>query len=275
MKNVKPNRGTSRKKSQQLNAVEKALEILRTFQHEQTSWGVRELSTHLGFSPATVQRILQSLKDYDFVSQDPKSRQYRLGIVYYQFLHILQKTYPVTQAARQFMEALMIRTQETVHLNIIEGAARVCVDTVESPQELKVSMPIGSRSPLYAGASSRCLLAFSPGEFIEDYLKNATMDPLTEKTITDVAKLREELAAIRRQGYAVSLGERNQGLGSISAPILNHRSALLATISLAVPEIRFREESHREFCLRETLQTARDLSRIMGFQHPHAPSASE
>ena len=63
MKNVKPNRGTSRKKSQQLNAVEKALEILRTFQHEQTSWGVRELSTHLGFSPATVQRILQSLKD--------------------------------------------------------------------------------------------------------------------------------------------------------------------------------------------------------------------
>jgi DNA-binding IclR family transcriptional regulator len=250
-----------------LNAVEKALEILLAFQHERASWGVRELSAHLGFSPATVQRILQTLKEYSFVSQDPKSRQYQLGIIYYQFLHILQKTHPVTQAALPFMETLMLQTQETVHLNIIEGTDRVCVDTIESPQELKVSMPIGSRSPLYAGASSKCLLAFSPNDFVEAYLKNIRLLPLTDKTPTDVAALRRELATIREEGYAVSLGERNEGLGSLSAPILNHRNLLLATVSLAVPEIRFKDEAHRSFCLKKILHTAGELSKIMGFQH--------
>jgi DNA-binding IclR family transcriptional regulator len=53
----------------------------------------------------------------------------------------------------------------------------------------------------------------------------------------------------------------------LSAPILNHRNLLLATVSLAVPEIRFKDEAHRSFCLKKILHTAGELSKIMGFQH--------
>ena len=65
----------------QFNSVEKALNILLTFQAEQPLWGVRALAANLGFSPATVQRVLNNLKAYDFVDQDPETRQYRLGNV--------------------------------------------------------------------------------------------------------------------------------------------------------------------------------------------------
>lgn len=249
-----------------LNSVEKAIEILLAFQADRPSWGVRELSAHLGFSPATVQRILQTLKAYSFVDQDSKTRQYHLGNVYYTFLHTLQSTYPITRAAIPFMERLLSRTQETVHLNVIEGMDRVCIDNIESPQDLKVSMPIGSRSPLYAGASSKCLLAFSAPDFIEDYLKKVRLIPLTNKTTTNITKLRKELAVIKKQGYATSLGERNLGLGSISTPILNHRGLLLATISLAIPEIRYKDDDHHKFCVKEILHTAKDFSKIMGYQ---------
>ena len=249
-----------------LNSVEKALKILLAFKAQQPNWGVRELALHLGFSPATVQRILQTLKTHAFVDQDPQTRQYRLGNIYFNFFHILQCTYSITRAAVPFMGHLLSSTKETVHLNVLEGLMRICIDNIESPQNLKASMPIGNSSPLYAGASSKCLLAFSPPDFIENYLNADDLVPLTDSTITNVHRLRAELAEIGRCGYAASLGERTPGLGSLSAPVFDHRGTLLASISLAIPEIRFKDSAHRKFCLKELLHTARDFSHRMGYR---------
>jgi DNA-binding IclR family transcriptional regulator len=248
------------------HSVDKALRLLRTFTSERPMWGVRQLSGHLGFSPATVQRLLQTLRSHGFVDQDPETRQYRLGSIYYTFLNILQSGLPVSRAAVPFMKQLLARTRETVHLNVIDGLHRLCIETIESGQPLKASMPIGSRSPLHAGASSKCLLAYSAQEYIETFLGRGPLSPVTENTITDPARLRGELELIRSQGYAASLGERNPGLGSLSAPVLNHRGVLQAALSLAIPEIRFRSDDHRRLCLQELTKMAGDISKIMGYQ---------
>lgn len=246
------------------NSVQKALQILLAFSTHHPVWGVRELSTHLGFSPATVQRLLQNLKGYGFVDQDPVTRQYRLGNIYFNFLHTLQSTLPITRSALPFMKRLVSVTQETVHLNVIDGMERICVDTLESLQNLKAGMPIGSRSPLYAGASSKCLLAFAEDEFIASYLDQMHLIPITARTIIDKADLSRELAAIRNRGYASSLGERNPGLGSLSVPVLNHQGVLMAALSLAIPEIRFLDKEHCDFCRQNLISNARKLSQVMG-----------
>ncbi len=251
-------------KQQNLNSIEKALNVLLAFDAKQPSWGVRELSSRLNFSPATIQRILQILKTYDFIAQDNKTRQYRLGSIYYRFLNALQSNQPLSRAAVPFMEHLLTLTQETVHLNVINGGKRICIDMLESPKDLKAVMPIGSRSPFHAGASSKCLIAFSPNEFIEKQLETATLEPLTDHTIVDTDKFRAELATIRKQGYAVSLGERNPGIGSLSAPVFSHRGVLAASLSIALPEIRYKDMKHREFCLQELLLATRGISQIMG-----------
>jgi len=244
-------------KEPRLNSVEKALKILKAFEGERSYWGVRELSTHLGFSPATV---------YAFVAQDSQTRQYRLGNIYFSFIQTLQRIYPITRVAQPFMKQLLSLTQETVHLNVIEGDERICIDNMESSQNLKGFMPIGSRSPLYAGASSKCLLAFSDEDFIEAYLQQVKPTAITKNTLTDLKKVRSELEIIRKQGYAASLGERNPGLGSLSAPILDYRGMLLASISLAIPEIRYQDQKRRKEYIRVLLQTAKDLSKVMGFR---------
>lgn len=249
-----------------MNSVEKALSLLTAFTAHHPTWGVRELSSHLGFSPATVQRILQSLKAYGFVAQDSTTRQYRLGNVYFGFLHTLQSAFPLTRAAAPHMQRLMTRTRETVHLNAIDGHERICIDMLESFQHLKASMPIGSRSPLYAGASSKCLLAYSGRAFIETYLHQTVSAPITGNTITEKSRLKSELRTIRSRGYALSLGERNPGLGSISAPVFSHRGLLLGAISLAIPEIRYNDGKHRAFCLDSILEATADLSREMGYR---------
>ncbi len=251
-------------KQQNLNSIEKALKILLAFDAKQTSWGVRELSARLGFSPATIQRILQTLKAYDFIAQDEKTRQYRLGSIYYRFLNALQSNQPLSRAARPFMKHLLALTRETVHLNVVEGDKRICIDMLESPKDLKAVMPIGSRSPFYAGASSKCLIAFSRSEFIAKQLQTMTLEPLTNETTVNIDKLRTELAVIQKQGYAVSLGERNPGIGSLSVPVFSHRETLAASLSIALPEIRYKEIKHRKFCLQELILAAKRISQIMG-----------
>ncbi len=247
-----------------LNAIEKTLKILTSFDAEHTFWGVRELSSHLGFSPATVQRILQTLKQHDFVAQDAQTRRYRLGSAFWTFTQILQQAFPLIETARPFMQQLLLLTQETVHLNVIENFERVCIDSLESPQRLKAGMPAGSRSPLYAGASSKCLLAFASDGFVAGYLQEVSLQAITPETITHKASLKHELANIRRAGFAASLGERNPGLGSLSAPVINHQHQIVASLSLALPALRYQDADHRTHCLNILVTAARDFSRELG-----------
>ncbi len=254
-----------KQESSSYNSIEKAMRVLTAFSVDRPTWGVRELSAHLGFSPSTVQRILQALKRFSFVDQDPKTRLYRLGKVYFRFMDVLQRTHTVNRAAFPHMKQLMSQTRETVHLNVIDGTERVCIDALESPQLLKAVMPIGSRSPLYAGASSKCLLAFSSDEFIEQYLTGVHLVPVTRHTICRMDALRAEIQEIRGRGYAMSLGERTPGLGSLSAPILNPKGIVQAALSLAVPEVRFKEKRHFARCIKALVLTAEAFSEEMGY----------
>lgn len=253
------------------NAIEKAIQILLQFQGDKLNWGVRELSQHLKFSPATVQRILQTLKSYHFVDQDPETRQYFLGNVFYKFLQTLHNSNRISGIARKFMKQLLTETRETVHLNIIEAGHRICIDTMESPRNLRAGMPVGHTSPLYAGASAKCLLAFSSSEFIEDYIKNNTIEPFTDTTLKSMEMLKKELEVIRKNGYAKSLGERTAGLCSISAPVHDHRGDILASLSLAIPEIRFSRKEYLNTCIQLLVNAAFSFSEAMGGGIPCPP----
>lgn len=255
-----------KQQNERSNAIEKALLILLAFRDDQPIWGVRELSAHLGFSPATVLRILQILKTYEFVTQDVQSKKYHLGNIYFSFFHALQQTNPVTQTILPYLESLRERTQETVHFNMIQGKERVCVNSLESRKSLKGSMPIGERSPLYAGASSKCLLAFSPTEISNAYLEDIELVAVTENTILNKTQLRKELEDIKAQGYASSIGERSPGLGSLSAPVHNYDGELLGCISLAIPEIRFKDYDHRKFCIEALRDVAASASQRLGYR---------
>jgi DNA-binding IclR family transcriptional regulator len=257
-----PPKPTENKK---LNAIEKALEIMLRFQDvNKASWGIRELSAELGFSPATVQRILSVLKDYGFVRQDPRTRQYFVGNIFYRFLENLNHSSNLTGIGRQFLEDLARQTRETVYLNVIQGNLRICIDSIESTKVLKAGMPVGNQSPLYAGASAKCLLAFSSDAFQQEYVDAISPTPMTGNTIVDKDALMAELKKIVLRGYAVSLGERTPGIGSVSAPVFDYRQRILASLSLAVPEIRTRDKAHFSHCITLLMDAAMAFSKAMG-----------
>jgi DNA-binding IclR family transcriptional regulator len=252
-----------------LNAIEKSLEIMLKFQEIKASWGIRELSAELGFSPATVQRILSTLKSYGFVRQDARTRQYFVGNIFYRFLENLNHSNNITGIGRQFLEDLARQTHETVYLNVIQGNLRICIDSIESIKVLKAGMPVGNQSPLYAGASAKCLLAFSSEAFQQEYIDAISPTPMTDNTIVDKHALMAELKKIVLRGYAVSLGERTPGIGSVSAPVFDYRGRILASLSLAVPEIRTRDKTHFSDCITVLMDSAQAFSRAMGQSVTH------
>lgn len=249
------------------NSIEKALRVLDVFREGRSSWGVRELSTHLGFSPSTVQRILQILRSHGYVRRDPDTRQYSLGNIYLSYFRVLQDNYPITKIAMPLMKRLLSRTGETVHLNIIDTdfESRICISSLESTRELKAGMAVGNRAPLYAGATSKCLLAFSSDDFIEKYLAKVKLVPLTNNTIIETEQLVAELTLIRERGFASSIGETFRGLGALSVPFFAfHHMSERAAVSLAIPEVRFNDYEHRKMCIDELLLARREFSEATG-----------
>lgn len=155
-----------------------------------------ELARRSGLSVSTAHRLALSMVEYGFLRRT-EAGDFRLG-------HRFVRT-AMEQAALPRLAELKSATGETVQLWVRRGDERVCLLSVDSDQELKASLPPGSRLPLPEGSSGR-LLAEDP----------------------------DALAGIEQNGWVESTGVRTPGLGSVSAPVVV-RGRLVASVCLAVP----------------------------------------
>jgi IclR family acetate operon transcriptional repressor len=184
--------------------------------------GVSAISRQLGVSKAVVYRLLQSLVSRQLLA---------LGAV-------ALNQFDARTVAAPILLALRDRTDETTTLSWLIGADRVYVDQYESGQEIKMTVPVGVRFPLHAGASSKVILAFLPERRQAEVLAGP-LPALTDDTLVDPAALRAELAEIAGTRVAVSLGERQTGAGSVAAPLLGPDGIACGAISVCGPHDRF------------------------------------
>lgn len=228
-----------------VSGVERALEVLTLFaESDQPTLGVTEIAEDLGYSKAVVHRILTTCRSKGFVETDG-SRRYRLGSKFVSLgLRYLERI-DVRTLARPTLVRLSARTNETATLSIRSGSNRVYVDQVTPERDVKMVVQLGHAFPLHAGASSKALLAFLDEVDREEYCSRRNLAGLTDLTITDAQQLRDELTEIRRLGYAISLGERHAGAGSLAAPVFGPGAEPLAVVSISGPVDRFREEAER------------------------------
>ena len=97
---------------------------------------------------------------------------------------------------------------------------------------------MGLRVKMYCTGLGKALLAFMPQETIERCCHD-TLERFTENTITDPARLKEELTLIRQQGYAVDDMEHEYGIKCVGVPIFNKTGQVCAAISISGPSLRF------------------------------------
>lgn len=222
-----------------IESVYRAAEMLCAFLQPPHRFGVTELSAQTGLTKNQVFRILQTLLPVGFVIQDAETRAYRLGPRIVDLAAVAVHGSSLVHAAAPILDALARETGETVNLvTRLDGQTAICVDKRDSQWTLQITAQIGARFALHAGSSPKLLLAFAPPEVIAAYLRDVPLTSFTPRTITDPDTLRVTLAAIREQGYVVSVEEVDPGVCSIAAPIRDASGAVIAGVSVAAPTIR-------------------------------------
>jgi IclR family transcriptional regulator, acetate operon repressor len=252
--------------SRSVAAVERAMDVLLYFgRADQPDLGVTEIASALGLTKAAVHRILTALRSRDLLTVDPGTRRYALGHAAVALGRAYLARTDVRAMAAPELRWLSERSRETATLSLRRGDTRLYADQVVPDQELRLEVSLGIPFPLHAGGSSKVFLAWVPEPELEAYLRRHPLEAVTDRTITDPAKLREELTTIRQRGFATSLGERQAGAASVAVPIFDHDGHVVAVLSVAGPALRFDPEPGTPV-IDDLLAAAGRLSVQLGYQ---------
>jgi len=222
--------------------VSKVLDILEFLGQQNRTFGLRELSKLLHIPKATLFRYLVTLEERGYVTKTPEKGEYALGLKILELSTGMLRRMTLHELALPYMRELQERSQQTVNLGVLEGNEVVYIEILESPQTFKMSARVGGRDFPHSTSIGKSILAFLPKEQVEQIAKATGLPKRTEKTISLLPQLVEELKAIRQQGYAIENGENEEGALCIGAPILNHLGNAIAAISISGPASHFSQE---------------------------------
>ena len=225
--------------------LERTFSILEVFTEARPEWSTTDVARSLGLPVPTVHRILAALKRLGYVSQHEDTRRFRLGAAALSLGERARAVADLRPVALGPLRRLSDAAGETALLTVLtpERDRGVCLERVETPQPLRLSVQPGRQLPLHAGASQKALLAFMPEEEIERLIA-APLDRFCQSTITDPRALRRELKAIRARGWASSYEETNVGVWGIAVPVLSE-SDVVCAVGIAGPSPRLSVERVR------------------------------
>jgi DNA-binding IclR family transcriptional regulator len=216
-----------------VQTVDRALQILESFEDEAEARGVSELATRLGVHRSTASRLVATLEGRGFLERVPGSDVVRLGPRLARLGFLASPGRDLVAQSRPAMEALADRTGETVTLAIRDGNAAITIAQVDARYVVGVKNWVGRRTPLHCTSDGKVLLAFGNGSAATGPLRS-----LTERTIVARAALARQLDEIRKRGWATALGEFEEGLHGVAAPVRDGGGACRAALSVSGPSYR-------------------------------------
>lgn len=211
-----------------VGVVDKSVAILNALEAGPAS--LAELVTRTGIARPTAHRIAQALVHHRLAAKDLQGR-FMLGPRLVE-LSAATGEDRLTTAAGPILIGLRDATGESSQVFRRQGDFRVCVASAERPVGLRDTIPVGTKLSMKAGSAAQVLLAWEDHGRLLDGLANARFTP----TI---------LSAVRRRGWAQSLGEREPGVSSVSAPVRGPSGRVVAAVSISGPIERLTRQPGR------------------------------
>jgi IclR family transcriptional regulator, pca regulon regulatory protein len=250
-----------------IQSLDHGLAVLEAFSARSQSLTVSQAAEATGLTRATARRVLLTLRRLGFVrcadgrefSLTP--RVLRLGYSYLSSLDLRELAEPV-------LAELGEGTGESVSLTVLDGTDVVYVARVSTKRVLGVTTKVGSRVPAYATSMGRVLLSHLPSARLDAYFREVTLARLTARTVTDERRLREILATVRSQGWALVDEELEEGLRSIAAPVRDASGEVTSALTICGHAGRVTVDQLRDDFLPQLLRAACDLSDLAATAEP-------
>lgn len=249
-----------------VGVLTKVLRIFEVLRSTPSGLNLTQICSRTGLNKSTTYRFVSHLEWEGYLNRD-EAGTYTLGMKL--FLMPSGSSYQtmLRQVARPTLRELHDITGETVNLGILDHGMVLYLDVIESTHEFRMVSRIGMRRSLYATALGKALLAFLVEEERERILSSIRFQAMTSHTITNLAELRRELETVRRQGYSLDEEEHFLGARCIGAPILKSEQESVASISIAGPVTRIRQEKVPVFAA-AVRDAARKISARIGSPEP-------
>lgn len=239
--------GTGEDARESLSTVRNAARLLKEFLPREPEFGVSELARRLGLGKSTVHRLLTTLAAEGLIEQDPRSGNYRLGIVMFELGEAVKVHMDLHAAGAPILAALREQTGESAQIGVLDGVDVVYVDRLESQRSLRLFTETGRRVPVHCTSSGKVLLAWlDPGER-DALLDAAPLTRLTRHTITDRDLLLADLERCRSRGWAEAVEEREPDVASVAGAVRGPDGRVVAAISVGAPLSRLGALQRRRY----------------------------
>ncbi len=248
-----------------LAAVDRALLVLEFLAGSPQGLSVTELSSRLGINKGLTHRILTSLAARGYISKEETTQHYQITtrLIALAFRHL--RVLDIYDVLLPILRKLARETGELAELNWVQSGRLVTVAKADSPRQLRMVSYLGEEQMLHATAAGKVWLASLPED---EALRRAValgMPQVTERTITTVIDLQQELAMVRERGYAVNFQESGPDVIALAAPIRSTEGdrQVVGTVGIVAPA--FRDVSGNEETIRTVLHAAREVEEAWPF----------
>ena len=220
------------------NTLIKGLGLLEVLAHSDRPLGVTELAGRIGLGKSNVHRLLQALVELGYVRRDGEGGAYAASIRLWELGSAVLANLDLKRAAQDWMDWLLDRTRETVHLSVLDGDEVVYVHKLDSPEPVRAYTQIGGRAPAHCVATGKALLAWAGEAQLEAVSRR--LRAATPRTVTDAGEFLREMERVRALGYAVNRGEWRESVGGIAAPVRDPGGRVVAAVGVSGPIERLR-----------------------------------
>jgi IclR family transcriptional regulator, pca regulon regulatory protein len=215
-----------------VQSLERGLAVIRAFDAEHRELGLSEVARATGPTRAAARRFLLTLVTLGYMHFDGSRFSLRPRVLELGFAYLSSLSLP--EMAEPHMEALVAQLNESSSISVLDDTDVVYVARVPTRRIMSITLAVGTRLPAYATSMGRVLLAALPDAELEERLARIDVRPLTPRTVASQAALRKIIDQVRRQGYAVTDQELEQGLRSAAVPIHDASGAVVAALNVSV-----------------------------------------
>ncbi|HUA50276.1 MAG TPA: IclR family transcriptional regulator C-terminal domain-containing protein [Solirubrobacteraceae bacterium] len=218
--------------SDYVQSLERGLAVIRAFDGDHRELALSEVARSTGLTRAAARRFLLTLVKLGYVSFSQGRFSLRPRVLELGYAYLSSLSLP--EVALPHMEALVAKVNESCSISVLDDTDVVYVARVPTRRIMSITLAVGTRLPAFVTSMGRVLLAGLSEEELEERLARIQIVPLTSRTVKDKDSLHAILATVRRQGYAATDQELEEGLRSLAVPLHGSSGAVTAALNVSV-----------------------------------------